>query len=794
MNGKSLWLLAGQKVRNMTAPLSFVVKVGLATLAITASAQLALAQSWAFDSWTLEASQGYYYSYSSQGLGLTLMVTAPYPGSNPNTWQSGDPAIPVTIFEYSAHDYYGGLDFVADGFENNSEDPAKYKLVGLAPNAFAGSSIDSIRFPNTLERIGPHAFDYADYLNTIELDTTGSAVLTIDPEAFANTDHLTDLIIKGPPPSFGSDAFREMPIDWSHYQGVSVAMLYVDLDYMTEWSAFVDGGQLVDFTSGLSVPSMLAVTPSSETYNVVYLSIQWLSNPTPSSTCTVTFNSSGGSAVAQQVKIQGTPYGVLPIPVRTNYTFDGWWATVAGIITQITSTSIVPSVPTTTLYARWTAVPPPPPPPPASDWEFEVWADMYGTYTTLVHPDGWRLEVLLDVVNGNMEIWRTILGADGCELNLPSMVWNDDHGMDFTLNSIAAFAFEWEDMISVRIPSTVEIIGSQAFTRCAFLSEVVFGDMSPIAEIDPWAFSICPNLTTVTFEGAPPGTFSSNAFLGCDSNLEIGIYLQYVSDWEDIVASGDLNSNTAVSYLHGATYGIYIPLNILNFTSQPHPSVDGHDGIGGTGDDIIIPGGEVDGGTGYITVPGTSGGSDVKHQNGSNLEGGDAPGGSIIVNPDIVIRPGTGNDPEINNDGTIYVTPGNSIDIDGDGLPPWVVPEDGKYDPRTGIFTPDDPSHPPFVVPPTNLGNLIDALISTISVNSTLDVTLTWPDALIQYGVGTQSVLFGKVDLLEAGWTPLSEAGLSLSAISNTGAVIPGTLVRSPGENYRFFKRMVRQP
>ena len=146
---------------------------------------------------------------------------------------------------------------------------------------------------------------------------------------------------------------------------------------------------------------------------------------------------------------------------------------------------------------------------------------------------------------------------------------------------------------------------------------------------------------------------------------------------------------------------IYIPDNVIDDRSG-NLIVPGHDGQPGTGDDIVIPNGERNDDSGFVTVPDAYSGSgdQVTHADGSSLENGDAPGGSIIVSPDIIVRPGTGNDPIDNGDGTIHVTPGNTIDVDGDGLPPWVVPEDGTYDPETGIFTPDDDSHPSVLVPP----------------------------------------------------------------------------------------------
>ena len=146
---------------------------------------------------------------------------------------------------------------------------------------------------------------------------------------------------------------------------------------------------------------------------------------------------------------------------------------------------------------------------------------------------------------------------------------------------------------------------------------------------------------------------------------------------------------------------IYIPDNVID-DGNGNLIVPGHDGQSGTGDDIVIPNGERNDDSGFVTVPdGYSGTGDlVTHADGSSLEGGDANGGSIIVSPDIIIRPGIGSDPINNGDGTIHVAPGNTIDIDGDGLPPWVVPKDGTYDPETGIFTPDDDSHPSVLVPP----------------------------------------------------------------------------------------------
>ena len=484
-----------------------------------------------------------------------------------------------------------------------------------------------------------------------------------------------------------------------------------------------------------------------------------------SATYTVTFDKNAPDATTPAPSFitvtNGQAYGTLSSITRPGFTFGGWWTTSAASGgSQVLASTTVNLSGNQTLVADWSPVLN-----PGDEWEWNLDVRIGsggGSYHILRCDEaGWILEVETNL--SGIYILGIIQEGD-LDLQLPSHVWNQ-----YYINTIHSGAFANSGITSVSIPV--------------------------VEQIEDYAFENCWSLSSVTFNGAPPEYYIGNySFVNTAYDIKINVYTQYTNDWQQYVSSGSFPENTAVSVFQRYDYAQFIPFNVLTSTPQTHPSVDGHDGVGGTGDDIIVPGGIVDGGSGYITVPGTSDGSDVKHLDGTNLEGGNAPGGSIIVNPDIVIRPGTGSDPVINGGGTIHVTPGNTIDVDGDGLPPWVVPEDGNYDPRTGIFTPTNPSHPPIVVPPTNFGNLVGALISTISVSTTLDVTLTWFSAATQYGVGSQSVLFGKVDLQDANWTPLSESGLSLSAITDTSVVIPVTLIRAPGENYRFFMRMVRQP
>ena len=71
---------------------------------------------------------------------------------------------------------------------------------------------------------------------------------------------------------------------------------------------------------------------------------------------TVRFDANGGAVSPAEMTVQfGSPYGSLPIPTRTGYTFNGWFTAAAGG-EQVKTTDIVPSLPDEfTLYAQWTA-------------------------------------------------------------------------------------------------------------------------------------------------------------------------------------------------------------------------------------------------------------------------------------------------------------------------------------------------------------------------------------------------------------------------------------------------------
>ncbi|TVR08840.1 MAG: hypothetical protein EA401_13465 [Planctomycetota bacterium] len=68
----------------------------------------------------------------------------------------------------------------------------------------------------------------------------------------------------------------------------------------------------------------------------------------------VSFASQGGSSELSQVVTLEAPYGDLPTPTRTGYTFQGWFDAAEGG-SQITADTLVSTAEDHTLYAQWTA-------------------------------------------------------------------------------------------------------------------------------------------------------------------------------------------------------------------------------------------------------------------------------------------------------------------------------------------------------------------------------------------------------------------------------------------------------
>jgi hypothetical protein len=232
-------------------------------------------------------------------------------------------------------------------------------------------------------------------------------------------------------------------------------------------------------------------------------------------------------------------------------------------------------------------------------------------------------------------------------------------------------------------------------------------------------------------------------------------------------------------------------------------SFPGYDAVDAEDDIVINVPSDVSIGDGYVSVEEPD--ADIAHRDGSALEGGPVPVGSVISTPNIIVRPGTGNAlPADNIDPTgaipggnvpnitIRLVTGNTVDADGDGEAPWTAPGGGIYDPVAQVFYPDsDPGHP-YIVPPepgTSTGLISDPVIESISLDA-VSIHLGWPNYLSSEE--HLSVIQAKALLTDPTvWEELTNGARGV-VITPSNAVIPRILESVHGGGpYKFFKRVV---
>ena len=105
------------------------------------------------------------------------------------------------------------------------------------------------------------------------------------------------------------------------------------------WYTAVSGGTKIEASSTVSITSAQT------------LYARWVAK-----TYTVTFNANGGAVSPSSKSVtHASPYGDLPTPMRTGYTFAGWYTAESGG-TKIEASLTVSITSAQTLYARWTAI------------------------------------------------------------------------------------------------------------------------------------------------------------------------------------------------------------------------------------------------------------------------------------------------------------------------------------------------------------------------------------------------------------------------------------------------------
>jgi uncharacterized repeat protein (TIGR02543 family) len=112
------------------------------------------------------------------------------------------------------------------------------------------------------------------------------------------------------------------------------------------------------WASEISEGTLINATSIVENEDAHTLYAQWLPI-----TPTVTLHPVGGTVLENGIKVNissviktyGETYGLLPVPTKTGYIFDGWFTSTTGN-DKITEQTIVTATSTITLYAHWKAV------------------------------------------------------------------------------------------------------------------------------------------------------------------------------------------------------------------------------------------------------------------------------------------------------------------------------------------------------------------------------------------------------------------------------------------------------
>ena len=177
----------------------------------------------------------------------------------------------------------------------------------------------------------------------------------------------------------------------------------------------------------------------------VTLYAQWIPNVTD----VLTFNSQGGSAVADVSGLDGTTVTLPAGPTLAGYTFAGWFAAATGGSALTSPYTLAGSV---TLYAQWT---------PLTQVTVEVsGTQTYGgspsfTYTTV--PSGVSVSLLTCATVGTSTAISPSLAAKSYTILGSSCSANASSGYTLSFSGVAS------GFVVSKAPVTVEVLGTQTY-------------------------------------------------------------------------------------------------------------------------------------------------------------------------------------------------------------------------------------------------------------------------------------------------------------------------------------------
>lgn len=222
---------------------------------------------------------------------------------------------------------------------------------------------------------------------------------------------------------------------------------------------------------------------------------------------TITFNSTGGSAV-QPVAVKHNAYAVAPPqPTYTDMAFLGWYTNDILTIPYNFDKAVTSNL---TLYAKWS--------PYVSGFggiNFVINSD--NTAYTVASVNAEALAVKIDNFFNNKPV--TAIGSNAFANNTRLQVVI----LPNTLQTIGANAFlGCTNLRLIDIPQTVTSIGDNAFNGCTNLASVGFASSSNLISIGNYAFLNARSLSSFVIPDKVT-TIGAGAFFGCASMLNLTV-------------------------------------------------------------------------------------------------------------------------------------------------------------------------------------------------------------------------------------------------------------------------------